>query len=134
MGINLNSKNARTEYEFLNIEADNQKFAVVKVNMNKSKQGTDIAKFFCQIVEGEHKDKIVTHELAWTEKNEYKLREFAIKCGFPTEQKRDDRGEYYDHISIEYPADYVGGMFIADAKNVSKDNVFLVLKNLEKVK
>ena len=132
MGINLNSKNARTQFQFLETELTGKLFRVVKANLNKTQNGTEEVKFFCAVDEGEHKGKIVLHRIFWTEKNEFRIREFALNCNLPIEPRRDENGVMYDHIMADYPADFVNGVFRADAENVSDADkpAFFVLKNI----
>ena len=132
MGLNLNSREARIEFEFLKEEVKNVVFDIVKVNLNKSSTGKDVAKMFCQVSEGEHQGKTVTHELYWTEKNAYRIREFALLC-FPSETKKDELNEEYQHTHVEYAADFVTGRFKADFVKVKEDSEFKQLKNIRSV-
>ena len=132
MGLNLNSREARIEFEFLKEEAKNLVFDIIKVNMNKTTTGKDVAKLFCKVSEGEHKDKVITHELFWTEKNAFRIREFALIC-FPSETKRDELNEEYQHTHVEYPADFITGRFRADFLKEKEDSEFKRLKNITSV-
>ena len=133
MALNLNSKQARIEFDWLKTEVLGQIFEVVKVNRSSTKNGKPQAKIFCTAIGGEYDKKSVIKELVTTENNVKAIRDFAIACG-RYEIRTDEDGEY-KHVLIASVEQLVGTQFTADFVNKSTgEGFFGIVQNECEVK